>query len=168
MNTGWKGGAIQYVEKQAKKRLIWLICALHTNELPLRHVFIELDGRTIGDNKFEGPLGKMVHRATELEVADVIPPVDVTVNIIDLEEDVVKDLSTDQKYLYEITTAIKKGGKLPTSLKEKNIGPHNHARWLNLANRLCRIWCSKHELNVKTTSNLKCVVQFIVSVYTPM
>ena len=168
MNTGYKGGAIQFLEKRLNKRLIWLICALHTNELPLRHLLIELDGRTVGDNKFAGPIGKIIHSATELEVADEIPPVDVPINLLELDADVVADLSADQKYLYQMTTAIRNGGELSTSLKERNIGPHNHARWLNLANRVLMIWCSLHGLNAKNTANLKKIVQFIVAVYSPM
>ena len=124
--------------------------------------------RTVGDNKFAGPIGKLIHSATELEVADEIPPVDVPINLIELDADVVADLSDDQKFLYQMTTAIRNGGELSTSLQERNIGPHNHARWLNLANRVLRIWCSKHNLNAKNTANLKKIVQFIVAVYSPM
>ena len=42
VNTGWKGGAIQFLENKMGRKLIWLICALHTNELPLRHLMIKL------------------------------------------------------------------------------------------------------------------------------
>ena len=60
VNTGWKGGAIHFLELKLNKKLIWLICALHTNELPLRHLMINLDGKTVSDNKFGGPIGKLV------------------------------------------------------------------------------------------------------------
>ena len=33
--TGKEGGVIQFVESKLNKRLDWLICALHTNNLPL-------------------------------------------------------------------------------------------------------------------------------------
>ena len=49
-NTGWKGGIIQFIEKKLEKKLMWIICALHTNELPLRHLIIDLDGKTLSGN----------------------------------------------------------------------------------------------------------------------
>lgn len=41
LNTGWTGGTIHLLEKKLGRRLIWLICVLHTNELPLRHLMIK-------------------------------------------------------------------------------------------------------------------------------
>ena len=38
VNTGWKGGAVAYLEKLLGRKLVWLACDLHTNELPLRHL----------------------------------------------------------------------------------------------------------------------------------
>ena len=35
LNTGWKGGAIHFFEVKIGQRVVWLICLLHTNELPL-------------------------------------------------------------------------------------------------------------------------------------
>ena len=37
------------------------MCLLHTNELPLRHVFGALDGSTSGPDTFVGPIGKILH-----------------------------------------------------------------------------------------------------------
>ena len=38
VNSGLEGGIIQFVESNFNKRLNWLRCTLHTNELPLRHL----------------------------------------------------------------------------------------------------------------------------------
>ena len=84
-----------------------------------------------------------------------------------MEPDVRDGLSADQKYLYDIVSAIK-AGHIPLHLIHKKIGPHNHARWLNLANRLCRLWCSEHNLPSNVTAKLKQIVQFVVGVYAPM
>ena len=46
VNTGWKGGAMQWIEKKIEKN-VWLVCMLQTNELPLRHLIINLDGPTL-------------------------------------------------------------------------------------------------------------------------
>ena len=50
-NTGWEVCVIQFVESILNKRLNWLICALHTNELPLRHRIVEFDGKTFLNSK---------------------------------------------------------------------------------------------------------------------
>ena len=36
------------------RRLVRVICELHTNELPLRHIIEQLDGPTSGANSFAG------------------------------------------------------------------------------------------------------------------
>lgn len=42
--------------KTIGRRLVWLVCDLHTNELPLCHLIKELDGPTESHNKWSGPL----------------------------------------------------------------------------------------------------------------
>ena len=41
VNTGWKGGAIHLLEVGLNRRLVWIVCYLHLNELPLRHLIIK-------------------------------------------------------------------------------------------------------------------------------
>ena len=99
------------------------------------------------------PIGKIItSKVTSLKVKNSIPKLDVEINLIDLDEKkdkkIIKFLSQDQKYLYQITMAIK-SGSFPSDMKDRGIGPHSHARWLNLANRLCRVWCSEHCLKKK-------------------
>ena len=87
VNTGCWGGAIQFLEKKIGSKLIWLICALHTNELPLRHLMKELDGPTTSNNKFSGPIGKLItSKVTSLKVKNSIPKLDVEINMIDLDK----------------------------------------------------------------------------------
>ena len=38
VNTGYKRGAIRCLEMFLKRSLQWVICELHHNELPLRHI----------------------------------------------------------------------------------------------------------------------------------
>ena len=54
VNTGWISGAIALLEKKKQEKLLWLICLLHLNELPLRHVFQAVDGKTDSKNTFKG------------------------------------------------------------------------------------------------------------------
>ena len=56
--TGKYIGCIRSLEKLLNKPLQWVICLLHTNVLPLRHVFKMLDGTTKSPDSFSGPIGK--------------------------------------------------------------------------------------------------------------
>ena len=86
--------------------------------------------------------------------------------LLQLSDDVVKDLSNDKAYGYRITQAIKTG-ELPTDLVLLKIGPLSHSHWLTTANRFCRIYVSKHGLSGKTLINLRLIVEYIVGVYYP-
>ena len=54
VNTGCNGGVIHLIEETIGHKLMWLICLLHTNELPLRHLSTSLDGKTAGKDSFSG------------------------------------------------------------------------------------------------------------------
>lgn len=43
-NTGCKAGVIRHLEIAFGHPVNWFICMLHVNELPLRHLFLHLDG----------------------------------------------------------------------------------------------------------------------------
>jgi len=55
---GNKAGFIRCLEEKLGRPLQWVVCLLHCNELPLRHVFLELDGTTKSPDSFSGPVGK--------------------------------------------------------------------------------------------------------------
>lgn len=148
-NTGVEGGTMHWVEVKLGRRLIWLICALHTNELPLRHLITALDGKTLS-NKWSGTIGKMLNTATELEINHSFIKLSIGEPLISLSDNVVKSLSTDQAYGYRIIQAIRTGN-LPRDLALLQIGPVSHSRWLT-ANRLCRIWISRHGLKGKPST----------------
>ena len=48
VNTGSKQGAITLLEEKLEKSLNWIVCSLHLNELPLRHLYKEFIGPTNG------------------------------------------------------------------------------------------------------------------------
>ena len=66
--TGFDGGCMYSVEVKLGHTLIWLVCALHTNELPLRHLITTLDEKTLSNNKWTGNMGKMLDFETELKL----------------------------------------------------------------------------------------------------
>ena len=54
VNTGCKGGVIKRLEDHLNKPVQWLVCLLHTNEIPFCHLMKELDGGTGGPDDFGG------------------------------------------------------------------------------------------------------------------
>ena len=83
-----------------------------------------------------------------------------------MPENRTKDLSADQFYACLIYEAIKTGHvSLRLALLKK--GPVNHSRWLITANRILRIWCSKHGFRGQNYQNLKEFVEYIMKVYLP-
>ena len=94
VNTGWEGGAMHWVEVKLGRKLNWLVCALHTNELPLRHLITALDGKTLSNNKWTGNI--VLDSATELEIDPSFSKLSIGQPLISLSDSVVKDLSTDQ------------------------------------------------------------------------
>ena len=158
---------MQWVEKKLGRRLVWIVCDLHTGELPLRHLIIELDGPTLSGNKWSGPLGSMLDTVTDLELNPAFEPVVVGPGLPSLRKEVVDDLSTDQYYAYMMSKAVR-DGVLPERLAMLEIGPVNHSRWITTACCFMRLWVSRHGLKAgRMLSNLRLIVTFIVGVYVP-
>ena len=59
--TGKNAGSIACLEAKLRRYLQWVICLLHLNEQPLRHIFHNFDGATNGPSLFSGPIGKQMH-----------------------------------------------------------------------------------------------------------
>jgi len=97
-NVGAEGGINHLIEVSIGRALQWNVCLLHENELPLRHIIIELDGPTTGANTFAGPIGQLLPDVLNYPVirykrfARSQP-------LRKMPVEVWKDLSTDQKYV---------------------------------------------------------------------
>ncbi|KAL4718870.1 hypothetical protein ACJJTC_004989 [Scirpophaga incertulas] len=74
-----------------------------------------------------------------------------------------KTLSKDQKYLLEISEAIK-SGECPKDLSIRDPGPLSHSRWLTTANRALRLYISQEN----PTAEFQEIVIFILKSYMPM
>ena len=157
VNTGHAGGVMQHVERKLGRKLVWIVCDLHTNELPLRKFITELDGKTLAGNKWSGDIGKLLDQATDIEIEPDFEKIDFGDTVKPLPSDVVQDLSTDQAYAYKIRPAIK-NGVVSDMLANLQIGPVNHSRWLTTACRLCRLWVSKHGLKGRVLKNLRWIM----------
>ena len=158
VNTGKRGGVIRLLEQFLCKPLHWFICQLHANELPLRHLIQNLDGKTMGPRGYNGDIGKQLNNCENLPVISFQPiyselPLSLYLG----------DLSTDQKYLYDMHQAIA-SGTMPADLAIRNPGKVVHSRWLTTANRILRLYTAKENPSV----NLQVLTSFIMRVYAPM
>jgi hypothetical protein len=158
VNTGKVGGVIRLLELDLEKPLQWLVCQLHCNELPLRHLLEHIDGPTSGPRAFSGPIGKALSKCEQLPVSVKFDKIEVNLPEVNLSE-----LSTDQKYLWEITNAVSIG-HCPLSLSKKEPGIMNHSRWLTTANRLLRLYIASDD----PSDSLKTLAGYVVKVYAQM
>jgi len=135
----------------------WLVCQLHANELPLRHLVQHLDGATSGTRAFSGPIGKGIVMCEKLPV----------VGFDKIESDfptvALTDLSTDQQYLWDISNAVVTG-QCSVNLSRKDPGTLNHSRWLTTANRILRLYVG----SCKPSVELQTLAMYVVKVYAPM
>lgn len=130
----------------------------HGNELPLRHLFCHLDGKTKGPNEFKGEIGQQLENCANLPVVTFLP---IENNLPLLEN--INDLSTDQKYLLDMCIAVS-SGNCSLDLSLRNPGKLAHSRWLTLANCILRLYVATEN----PTENLKTLAEYIVKVYAPV
>ena len=68
VNTGPKGAVVRLMEETLNKPSQWAICQQHANELPLRHIFEQLDGPTSGPKGYTGPIGNALPKCEDQDV----------------------------------------------------------------------------------------------------
>lgn len=157
-NTGKNNGVLRTLEGKLKRPLQWVICQLHTNELPLRHLIEKFDGKTKGPFGFTGPIGKEIASCHSRDIVQYQP---IHSDLIDIIPDLdMADLSTDQRYLLAISKAVITGTP-EEGLEGKSPGKLSHARWLTTANRILRLYVSTSS----PSSELQMLATFIVKVY---
>ena len=143
-NTGKHNGAFACLEKKLGGKLTWVLCMLHLNELPLRHIFVHLDGPTSSNNTFMGVIGKLLPQVEDLDWSGKFDQVQLGPGIPDLSEDVASDLSSDQRMLYLAFVSIW-SGKIRVELYSLTPGPISHSRWLTLCLMILLLFNSQVE-----------------------
>lgn len=154
---------IALLEKKLNRPLQRAICLLHLNELPLRHLINYVDGTTNSPSSFSGPICKQLPKCHDLPLADFIRILCAYFPNIDWE--IVKDLSSDQRYLYDICMLVM--GKGDASILRKTPGPICHSRWLTTACRILRLYVSTSP-NDQHYDSLLLLATFIIKVYAPI
>ena len=107
--SGKSGRSVTWVEKLPGRKTFWVICCLHTNELPLRHLIESLDGKTTSKDGFSGPIGKMLSRVNTMSRKSSFEAITGTEELIELPEKVVKDLFMDSSLCYQLLVALRTG-----------------------------------------------------------
>ena len=143
---GEKGGAIRLIEMKLSRPVHHFNCPFHANELPLRHLVENLDGKTFGPRGFTGPIGKQLQNCRNNPIVK-LERIHVEIPTVDY-----KDVSTDQKCLFEIHQAISQGFCL------------SHSLWVTTGNRLLRLYISTEH----PSKNLLIIVHYNIIVYVPM
>ncbi|CAH1100857.1 unnamed protein product [Psylliodes chrysocephalus] len=124
--------------------------------LSMLHLLQHLDGKTTGPKGFHGKIGK------QLEKCETLQPLNFKRIEVILPEINVDELSTDQKYLYEICCAISKG-YISLNLSKQSPGKMAYSRWLTTANRILRLYVSTE----KPSQNLSIITEYVIKVYAP-
>ena len=159
--TGKFNGFIRSLEELVNKPLQWVICLLHANELPRRHIFIHLDGTTNSPATFEGPIEKKLRGVvSDWPIAQFksIP----NPYFPEVPQQMLNDLSRDQYYSYRICTAVMTG-LVENDLQYLEIAPIVHSRWLTLGCRILRLYVSL----VDPPSALMLLAEYCIKVYFP-
>ena len=159
-NTGFKNGLIVCLENKLGKSLQTIGCSLHQNELPWKALFKKLDGGTSGPNSFTGPIGQKCQQDIQDQAQVDFDPIPTTLEI--MPDNILKDLSHDQRLLYEYCLGISIG-KVKQVWADRKISPVNHARWLTLAVRIMQIYTR----TTNPTSSLCKLAHYCVKVYAP-
>ena len=134
---------------------------MHCVELPLRHVFLDIDGTTTSLDRFSGPIGSNIAGCvSDWEVNNFRPIRNPTFPY--LPNHIVNDLSSDQYYAYQIFWCVILG-KVDKNIRCLEIGPLYHARWLTLGCCILRYYISQINFSKQTTAS----AEFCVRVYFP-
>ena len=79
------------------------------NELPLRHLIENLDGKRCSADKFKGEIGRLLPKVNDLPINYNFKALPGGEDLIQLPGSIVKFLSTDQQNCYLLVEDIKSG-----------------------------------------------------------
>ncbi|GBL75106.1 hypothetical protein AVEN_193281-1 [Araneus ventricosus] len=151
VNTGAFNGVIRRLELKLHRPIQWIICLLHFNEFPLRHLF---ESKSSGPSSYTGDIGR------NLKGFEKLPLVAFNVNECELPGIDPTNLSCDQKYLINICTALISGDG-SSDLAKRQPDTLNFARWQTAATRILRLYISTSD----PTNVLITLVVFILKIY---
>ena len=161
VNTGHRTGAVTVLEKLLDRKIHKIGCLLHWNELPLREIFKQIDGKNASGTIWTGPIGSRLSEE-DLHLQPVVKFEKVATTLEMPDPDVLADLSADQKLLLNYVLAIA-DGKIPETILHLRPGPPCLARWLTMGTRVLYIYTRTENPSIE----LQRIVAFIMQVYAP-
>lgn len=165
-NTGTNGGVARILEIWKGDSIHWFVCLLHLLEIIMKALFVSKDGTTDGPNAYKGPIGKAI--AGDLTTLPVVNFQPIPGKVVRPPQEVIDDMSSDQKYAIDMACLIQEGIHLLDderfrTLPTKQTGPLDHARWLMLGNRIMRLYISTKN----PSDTLKRMVYIVINFYLP-
>ena len=156
INTAKFGGVIKLTETELDRPMQWLCL----NELPFKHLFELIDGKTSGPESFKGEIGKKI--TEDLTNLAVVPFKKIYGSFHLIPDNVFSELSSDQKYLYSTCLSIQ-SGDVSNEISKNSPGNIHHAWWLTRVNRILRLYI----LTEKPTKELIDLATIIIQCYAP-
>ena len=125
-----------------------MVFLLNTNELPLCHVFVEMDGSTKSSDAFAGPIGKKLDSNVSqwpVVAFKSIPNPHFPM----LPNDVLEDLSTVQYYGYKICRSVI-CGEVDDDFRLHNIGPYSSFKVADSSKQNSSVYTQQMKIHQKT------------------
>lgn len=164
-NTGKYGGIIRKLEESLRRPIQWIICLLHTNELPFRkYISVVGGGQTTGPSSSTCPImSDLSFDPMNLPISNFTP---ISGKVVGVTDEIMKNLSFEQLYLLKACLVIQNGltkSDDRTFFETAMPGFVHNARWLTTANRILRLYMSQ----TQSSEALGKIVRFILNVYAP-
>lgn len=159
-NTGSQAGVLKLIEEHLNRPVHWIVCMLHMNEIVFNKIFVGEDGKTKSANTYSGVIGKELTGAVHKRA--IVSFNKVSFGDMPSAFDGL-GLRDDQKYIYDIASAVCSGFCSPTLARRKP-GDVNVARWLSTAARILRFYVSSSEPSIVLIQ----MVEYIMKIYIPM
>ena len=138
----------------------WILVLSHVLIIPQSSITNDIFS---GPQSFSGNLGKLL--ATDVWLRPVCSFESISSGIEAASPAILRKLSSDSRYLYEICDGIN-AGHIPDRLAALKIGPLCHSRWTTTENRVLRLFVSgpPPELHYIVSQ----LAHYIVKVYYPV
>ena len=165
-NTAYKNGAIRLMETFLGRPLQWQICALHLNELNLKHVFIKIDGPTGSGECYQGVIGKIIsghnNRGLLGREKPMVQFTPVPGLVGEVDADWFKTANNDVKTIIELSHVVQSG---PPEEPFKCVPGHvNSSRWVTTGSNILYLYIQTEN----PSEDLIMLVRYVLNVYVPM
>ena len=107
--SGPDGGMITLLEGLLNRRVFRVFCLLHINELPWRHLIINLDGKTSSTDHWSGPVARMFSLVDDLPKLLFFEPINLLEPLIEIPDEIIHNMSQDSKLALQLMRAVTTG-----------------------------------------------------------